>query len=128
MLPLYIRCFYSLCNLYKKEAIRQTELSYNAQKEAAVVNCRYDLNRLIVLKQSIMNNISLLSLYRQRVDLIKLNVENGKIDVSEIITLRQELESCELHIVSDIKTLYNIVYKYRKMALIDLLNGEVLYH
>ncbi len=111
----------------KKEAIRQTELSYNAQKEAAVVNCRYDLNRLIVLKQSVINNMSMLSLYRQRIDLIKLNVENGKIDVSEIITLRQELESCELHIVSDIKTLYNIVYKYRKMALIDLLNGEVLY-
>lgn len=111
----------------KKEVIRQTELSYNAQRESAEVNCRYDLNRLIVLKQSVINNMSMLSLYRQRIDLIKLNVENGKIDVAEIITLRQELESCELQIVSDIKILYNIVYKYRKMALIDLLNGEVLY-
>lgn len=58
---------------------------------------------------------------------MKINAEQGKIDVSDIIRARQELLQSEQKVINDIRTLYSLVFKYRRLALVDLISGDVLF-
>lgn len=118
---------YKLQYKNKAESIRQSELAYNAQVEAAISSCQYDLKNFLILKNSISNEINMIDLQKQRISLMKINAEQGKIDVSDIIRARQELLQSEQKVINDIRTLYSLVFKYRRLALVDLISGDVLF-
>lgn len=118
---------YKLQYKNKVESILQSELIYDAQVEAAISSCQYDLRNFQILINSISNEVNLIDLQKQLICLMKINAEQGKIDVSDIIRARQELLQSEQKIIKDIRTVYSLVFKYRRLALVDLITGEILF-
>ena len=63
---------------------------------------------------------ALLDLLKKRLDLIKTNVQYGKIDMSKIMQAERQLVQSHMNYVNKIKEVFLLIYKYRAMALIDI--------
>lgn len=80
----------------------------------------YDIKRINLLLSEITEDKALLDLLKKRLDLIKTNVQYGKIDMSKIMQAERQLVQSHMNYVNKIKEVFLLIYKYRAMALIDI--------
>lgn len=67
-----------------------------------------------------------MSFYEKKIDLLKMNVHYGKVDITKIIQAEKQLVQNELRYIVNIKNLYLIIYKFRTVSLIDLRNNSIV--
>lgn len=66
----------------------------------------------------------MLELLDKRLELIKMNVRYGKIDMSKIIQAEKQFVQNHMNYINKIKTVFLLIYKYRAIALIDIRNNS----
>lgn len=109
-----------------KENIRKSDLEYENSKQEYLSNFQHDLEYIHVLRSSILEDLKLNELLRKKIDLLKMNVHYGKVDITKIIQAEKQLVQNELRYIVNIKNLYLIIYKFRTVSLIDLRNNSIV--
>lgn len=102
------------------QEIHKTDLQYEQSKNEDIESYCYDLKNVSLLRTEIAEDKALLELLDRRLNLIKMNVQYGKIDMSKIIQVERQLVQAHMEYINKIKAIFVLVYKYRAVALIDI--------
>lgn len=106
-------------NLVLQE-INKSNIQYETKRKDDLASYSYDIKRINLLLSEITEDKALLDLLKKRLDLIKTNVQYGKIDMSKIMQAERQLVQSHMNYVNKIKEVFLLIYKYRAMALIDI--------
>ena len=105
------------------QEIHKSDLQYETTKKNDLASYNYDLKNVRILLSEIREDKALLELLDKRLELIKMNVQYGKIDMSKIIQAERQLIQNHMNYINKIKNIFLLVYKYRAIALIDIRNN-----
>lgn len=109
-----------------KTNIEKSSLAQRGQIKDLRREFEYDLGQIEVLRESIENKFRLADLYRTSIKLLMEKYTYGMIDITDIIKAEQELIKVQLEQIREAKSFYSIVYKYRRLALVDIRTGEII--
>ena len=73
------------------------------------------------LASAIKNYSRIINLLYEELDMIKMQVDQGRLNFEQYIRLKASLEQINTEYYSFIKEYYLLVYKYRYVALYDVL-------
>jgi len=82
-----------------------------------------ELEYVLFAVRSITRNKELMNLLKRRMELLKINVEHGRIDIQDLVRARTQLIRAEMNYVREVRGLYIIIYRYRYLSLIDIRNN-----
>lgn len=106
------------------QEIHKSDLQYETTKKNDLASYKYDLRNVEILLSEIREDKALLELLDKRLELIKMNVRYGKIDMSKIIQAEKQFVQNHMNYINKIKTVFLLIYKYRAIALIDIRNNS----
>ena len=106
------------------QEIHKSDLQYETTKKNDLASYKYDLRNVEILLSEIREDKALLELLDKRLELIKMNVRYGKIDMSKIIQAEKQFVQNNMNYINKIKTVFLLIYKYRAIALIDIRNNS----
>lgn len=75
------------------QEIHKSDLQYETTKKNDLASYKYDLRNVEILLSEIREDKALLELLDKRLELIKMNVRYGKIDMSKIIQAEKQFVS-----------------------------------
>jgi len=110
----------------QEEYIRKMNLNYQSELENLKISCHHDLSMIDDILNEIEEDDNLIEMLLLKEDIIRKNVDKGRLDFTEISKIRTSLIRANIENVNRIATLYSIIYKYRRMALFDIRTGEYL--
>lgn len=102
------------------QEIQKSDIQYESTNKDDLTSFSYDIKRIYLLLSEIKEDKALLDLLEKRLNLIKTNVQYGKIDMSKIIQAEKQLIQSHMNYVYNIKNVFSLVYKYRALALTDI--------
>lgn len=103
-----------------RENIRKSDLEYENSRLESLSNFYRDLAYIHVLRASISEDKDLNELLRKKIELLKTNVQYGKIDITKIIQAERQLVQNEIKYITSIRNLYLLIYKFRAVSLLDI--------
>lgn len=115
---------------YKKAIVNIELAQLNDQYENnithAAIEYEKELHTINLLISSIKNNKEALNLISQRINIMKLNVEKGKIDIQQMMQIKVQQLKTFITYNTQIQQLYLLIYKYRYLSLVDVRNNKKL--
>ena len=106
------------------QEIHKSDLQYETTKKNDLASYKYDLRNVEILLSETREDKALLELLDKRLELIKMNVRYGKIDMSKIIQAEKQFVQNHMNYINKIKTVFLLIYKYMAIALIDIRNNS----
>ena len=82
-----------------------------------------ELEYVFFAVRNIARNKELISLLKRRMELQKINVKYGRIEMQSFVQARTQLIRAEMNHIREVQNLYMIIYRYRYLSLIDIRNN-----
>ncbi|MFR1234834.1 MAG: TolC family protein [Barnesiella sp.] len=108
------------------QEIHKSDIEYEQTKKNNHASYNYDLKNILILLSEINEEKALLELLDRRLEMIKMNVQYGKIDMSRIIQAERQLVQTHMSYINKIKAVFLLIYKYRAIALIDIRDNSTI--
>lgn len=104
--------------------LKQINDQYKDDITNASIEFEKELQAINLLINSIQSNKESLNLIQQRLDIMRLNVEKGKIDVQYLMQTKVQQIRTFISYNTQIQKLYLLIYKYRYLSLTDVRNNK----
>ena len=98
-------------NLVLQE-INKSNIQYETKRKDDLASYSYDIKRINLLLSEITEDKALLDLLKKRLDLIKTNVQYGKIDMSKIMQAERQLVQSHMNYVNKIKEVFLLIAEF----------------
>jgi outer membrane protein TolC len=114
-----------------KKVIANTQLEqlgeqYQNKKASAAIEYKKELESINLLIRSIQNGKESITLIKQRLKLLKLNIAKGRIDLQQLMQTQIQQLKTVISYHTQIQQLYMLIYKYRSLSLIDIRENKEL--
>lgn len=106
------------------QEIKKIDLNNQAVNAEESIKTTYDLDYIDYLVSEIKREKQLIALMSKKLELLKINIDYGKIDMSKYIQDKRQYIQSKISYNEKIKLLFMLVYKYRSLALVDIRYNE----
>jgi len=111
-----------------EQEIKKIDL-HNAEIESqALSRYKRELKYVSHAIRNIARSQELINLLDRRIELLKINVEHGRIDIQNFVQAKTQMIRTEMSYIYEIRDLYMTIYKYRYLSLIDIRDNTVIVH
>lgn len=104
--------------------LEQINNQYQNDITNATIEYEKELQTFNLLINSIKSNKETLKLIQQRLDIMKINIENGRIDIQELMQANVQQLKTFIAYNTQIQYFYLLIYKYRYLTLTDVRNNK----
>lgn len=109
-----------------EESARIRNVEYNQRYIQQEITYRYELINLEHVLSSFINDRCTLEMLYMKYDQVLANYEQGRVDYFNLTDTRNQIIQLEIERISKMKIFYMTVYNFRRYALYDIINNEVL--
>lgn len=109
-----------------EESARIRNIEYNQRYSQQEITYRYELLNLDHVLSSFINDRCTLEMLYMKYDQVLANYEQGRVDCFNLTDTRNQIIQLEIERIRKMKIFYMTVYNFRRYALYDIINNEVL--